>query len=396
MKQYSQYFTNNIYSKLLIQCIEISNPKLILDLGIGDGALTKIAIKRWNSAKILAVDLDKEKCDLMKNLSDRVTIIQEDALIPNLKKRIKINIGSVDVAICNPPYQQTPNNEKLFSVFRSSFLPSCCKLKRISSDIIFLAHNLSLLKPNGYLGIILPDGVLTRKDFTNLRKDIISNHTVKHIIQLPEGVFDRTEACTHILILTKGRSDYQNVTLSLVDSKGNYTHQIQVQKNNLIDRMDFTFHLWKQEHKEYIIPDNIEGIEVCRGSYSHKELKQLHNNYFHSTDFKGQNKHSFSFHDYELDKNKIIATRGDILMCRVGKRCVGKISIVEEGNIILSDCVYRIRVHEPYQKIVWRILNSKEGQEWIKVASHGVCSKVISKCDLVEYIKYIIKKYRNE
>lgn len=87
MNQYSQYFTNNIYSKLLIDNIDISEPKLVLDLGIGDGALTKAAILKWANAKFLAIDVDKEKCNSMKHFSNKIKIIQQDGLAPDLKQK---------------------------------------------------------------------------------------------------------------------------------------------------------------------------------------------------------------------------------------------------------------------------------------------------------------------
>ena len=391
MNQYSQYFTNNIYSKLLIDNIDISEPKLVLDLGIGDGALTKAAILKWANAKVLAIDVDKEKCNSMKHFSNKIKIIQQDGLAPDLKQKIHINVDSVDVAICNPPYQQINNNETLFELFNTSSLYSCCNLKRISSDIIFLAHNLSLLRQGGYLGIILPDGILTRKDFTSLRKDLIENHTIKHIIQLPDGIFEKTEARTHIIILCKGKSHYKTIPISLADRDGKYVRQLEIPKEKLIDRMDFTFHLWKQEHPLHETAEISIDIQISRGSYSHKELRNLYSEYFHSTHFKNAIRHSFISHNYE--NNKIIAQKGDILMIRVGKRCAGKTTIVTRGNIIISDCIYRIRVDKKYQLLIWKHFNSPEGKKWLQIISHGVCSKVISKVDLLLYIQQLIISY---
>lgn len=392
MNHHFQYFTENIYSQLLIANIDIINPKLVIDLGIGDGALTKAAIEKWGDAHFFAIDVDKEKCDSMKHYSDKISIIQENGLIPDLNEKIQISVNSVDVAICNPPYHQIANNENLFELFKASSLYSCCELKRISSDIIFLAHNLSLLKDKGYLGIILPDGILTRKDYALLRKDIITNHTLKHVIQLPDGVFKKTEARTHILILTKGKSKYESVMLSIVDENGNYTQQLNIPKNHLIDRMDFSYQNWKLHHNYEPCANSIYDIQITRGSFSYKELQTLFCEYFHSTHFKDQTNHSFADHAY-TQTNKVIAEQGDILMCRVGKRCVGKTSIIERGNIILSDCVYRIRVPQMYQRLVWQYFNSTKGKEWIQIAAHGVCSRVISKCDLYSHINYIIKEY---
>ncbi|MBS7565304.1 hypothetical protein KHS38_12900 [Mucilaginibacter sp. Bleaf8] len=75
--------------------------------------------------------------------------------------------------------------------------------------------------------------------------------------------------------------------------------------------------------------------------------------------------------------SKISADAGDILMARVGKGCVGRIGRVNKGSILLTDCVYRIRVANDYQDIVWNSLKSEDGQKWLDANIHGVCSKVI-------------------
>jgi len=125
-------------------------------------------------------------------------------------------------------------------------------------------------------------------------------------------------------------------------------------------------------------------VEITRGSFTHKELKEMDIEYFHTIHF--NNNIFLNFNKRENNwKNKIFAESGDILMARVGKRCAGKLAIIEHGSSILSDCVYRIRVPELYRKIAWDLLNSNFGRDWIKVHSHGVCAQVISKKDLLNF-----------
>jgi len=384
MINYSQYYTNNIYSQLLVEKIDIESPGLILDMGVGDGSLTKAAIRRWSEANYIAIDLDQRNCDAMQGFSSRLRIIREDGLKPNLNESLKIKVGSVDVAICNPPYQKIKAHKSQEIIFTRANLNSCINNKNITSDIVFLANNLSLLKENGYLGIILPDGLLTRADLQNLRADLLYNHTLKYIIQLPDKIFNKTEARTHIIILSKGKSQYSKVTLLLANSRGEYTDQIEIQKEYLVERMDFNFHKWKLLNKIKGITFGDIKVEITRGSFTHKELKEMDIEYFHTIHF--NNNIFLNFNKRENNwKNKIFAESGDILMARVGKRCAGKLAIIEHGSSILSDCVYRIRVPELYRKIAWDLLNSNFGRDWIKVHSHGVCAQVISKKDLLNF-----------
>ena len=57
--------------------------------------------------------------------------------------------------------------------------------------------------------------------------------------------------------------------------------------------------------------------------------------------------------------------------------------VIEDGSILISDCLYVIRVPQEYREALVRTLTSEYGQNWIKANSHGVCSRVISKIDLL-------------
>lgn len=59
------------------------------------------------------------------------------------------------------------------------------------------------LRDGRELGIILPDSVMTNHYYNDLRKDLLFNHNIKCIIQLPDNIFNKTEARTHILIIQK-------------------------------------------------------------------------------------------------------------------------------------------------------------------------------------------------
>ena len=384
MIEHCQYYTKNIYSKLLVDKIDVESPNIVLDMGVGDGSLTMAAFNKWSNAQYIALDIDEKNCEAIRNFSPKIKIILEDGLSPRFNEKLKIKVGSVDVAICNPPYHKIKVEKFQETIFKNAYLDSCINYHNITSDILFLANNLSLLRENGSLGIILPDGLLTRADFRTLRSDLVNNHTLRYIIQLPDRIFNKTEARTHILILTKGKSQYSSVSLLKADNYGNCIDRIEIQKYSLIERMDFNFQKWNLIHRNEGISLRDINAEIARGSFSHKELREANIRYFHTTNF--NNNKFFSIEDQEYKwRNKIIAEKGDILMARVGKRCVGKLAYIEQGNILISDCVYRIRVPEIYRRLVWDLLNSSYGEEWIKVFSHGVCAQVISKGDLLGF-----------
>lgn len=382
MIEYSQYYTNQVFSRILVNSIDAESPISVLDIGVGDGSLTKAAIERWRNANFFAVDIDKKNCELIKNISNGIFIANANGLDPDFSKKLKIKIGSIDIAICNPPYGRINNSTEYKKLFYQTKLDNCINFKKIPVDIVFLANNLSLLKKGGHLGIILPDGILTRKDYKPIRQNILLNNKVKCIIQLPDNIFKGTEARTHILILEKGSSSKEKVPLFNSDKDGNYQSTlINVPKSDLVERMDYTYHKWLIERGSQTgITLKDLGAEVKRGSLSHKQTKSMYSSYIHTT--------NMCEIDYESDQlrdfpgNHITCKEGDILLARVG-RCVGKVSVLEAGEFIITDCVYRLRLPKNQSNYVLAYLKSSIGKKWLNIISHGVCAKVISKEDLL-------------
>lgn len=100
----------------------------------------------------------------------------------------------------------------------------------------------------------------------------------------------------------------------------------------------------------------------------------------------------FKFDECTIKHNySAYAHEGDILMARVGKGCVGRLGRIKKGSILLTDCVYRITVSSEFLDIAWASLSSEAGQRWIMANIHGVCSKVISKCDLENFPLFVIQ-----
>lgn len=361
-------------------------PKKILDLGIGKGSLTKAAFTKWGKAKYFAIDVDLKRIkDIIIDLPF-VNVKKVNGLKANFES-LKQSIGLVDLAICNPPYLKVKRGNYK-ELFNQAGLPACNSLKYLTSDLIFLAQNLRLLKVGGELGIILPDGLLTNHDFSLFRNDLLINHTLTKVIQLPDNVFQKTEARTHILIIKKGKPKgpkIRKVMLSQVNFDGKELKPIKVYTKELVHRMDYMYQYYKSKHlAPKLCLKDINAV-IKRGKYDSKFLSASRLSYFHSTHFKKhgnqivvENKAGIKHIDY-------CAKAGDILLCRVGKRIAGSSAIVKKGRFIISDCVYKISVTPKYRNTVFKSLKSSSGKEWLKVHAHGVCSQVISKSDLLNF-----------
>lgn len=88
------------------------------------------------------------------------------------------------VIATNPPFGSKINDAKILSDSR---------LKEVSrakiTEVLYLGLCVSLLKPHGRLGIVLPDGVLTNSTLQFVRDFIKKNTIIKAVVSLPSEAF---------------------------------------------------------------------------------------------------------------------------------------------------------------------------------------------------------------
>ena len=383
MIKHSQYFTAEIFSSSLVSAIDINDVTDILDLGIGDGALSYASLSRWPQANITAFDIDENICNKYTN-NAQINVIREDVLSDYFS--CNNNLQKYDLAVCNPPFAKIKRRSYFNYLFEKANLSECNQIKQLTADLLFLTLNLIHIKEGGCCAIILPDGPLTRVDYKPFRNALLKNYKISKIVELPEKSFRGTEARTHILIIYNQKPINSYTELSLMSTDGKITDSIYIPQKELICRLDYTYNKWKNIEKVEKSCNDLT-IEIKRGSFTYKELRESKYRYIHSNSFADGEVLRFDKYDHSQLNNKVVAVAGDIVMCRVGKRCVGKVGYIECGEVVLSDCLYKITVPIKESKRLFNLLCDKSSKEWIKISSHGVCSKVISKTELLEYLR---------
>ena len=101
-----RYYTNSHVGAVLVNSMGSIFPESVLDLGAGDGALTAAAAKKWRNATYYTVDIDKnaKSSTLPQVLGSSFRHHVGDALSSTVEKKLGLELGSADLAICNPPY----------------------------------------------------------------------------------------------------------------------------------------------------------------------------------------------------------------------------------------------------------------------------------------------------
>ena len=109
MIRHSQYFTEKLFAESMIALIDIEKVHYALDLGIGNGALSKAVLKRWPQTCIDAIDVDYDICNSEILKKCNINIQQGDILNVEDLNLLK---NEYDLAICNPPYKRIKHENK--------------------------------------------------------------------------------------------------------------------------------------------------------------------------------------------------------------------------------------------------------------------------------------------
>jgi len=384
--QLNQYYTDNIYSDFLVESINDISPNHAIDLGFGAGSLLHAAKKRWGNVKLIGVDIDERNVE-SANKGTSIQAFKYDGFKADLPLVIKDSYGEVDLLISNPPYFMRDLDSEARSILKEARLLGCIshRTKKIPAEVIFLAQNLRLLHPEGELGIILPSGIINGERWKTLRAFLFTEFNVTSIIQLPSGSFRRTDAQTFMLVINRKKPLFKNsIHLTHVD----YLDGINVSLDEAINRADYSYdHSYSSCHQKKII---ISENDFCliRGNSSHSQLKEISDNYIHTTTMPNYPSR-LSLSDFTLEGAKQ-ARKNDILVARVGKRCVGRVSCVGKGSLPVSDCIIIIRpTCDRSAELIWEKMSTVHAKEDLINLSLGVGSSYLTHSIIKDYLTYV-------
>jgi type I restriction enzyme M protein len=385
--QYGRYYTDSEIAGLLVESMAVSQPNLAIELGAGDGALVKAASRFWLNTKFVTVDIDrKAKSASFDGLRGPLFIHHtRDALDHCLSDKIGVRYGEVDTGICNPPYIRPRWRAHFGSILEDAGLSNVIpKIGSAAADVLFLAQNLRFLRPGGKLGVILPDGCIAGETYATLRKTLASVHCIQRIIELPRSVFRNTEAKAHIVVLAKRRSPQECIAVQSLGSDGLLSEEIRVHPERAAGRLDYSYLRSREKEARTVTKRPLRDVtlSLSRGSYSSSQRAKLRFPVFHTSDFLSD-RHEVAKR-WALTRSKasvangVIARPGDILLARVGRRLEEKLAVVRRGQVVISDCVLRLRVQPAARERVLKRLASVAGRAALAAASHGVAARFIT------------------
>lgn len=402
---WGRYYTSPIVSQSLIDSINACKPKLVLELGSGSGSLCTVAATRWQDAKLVTVDVDDHAPKRLStdDVSSKVrhSHFVHDVLDEALSDKIGLKLETVDVAVCNPPYIRPRWRSDFGKILEGAGLSdTLASLHDAGADLLFLAQNLRLLRRNGKLGLILPDGLITAEKFWRVRRALLRQHLIEQVVQLPRGVFKGTEAQTYLAVLSKMAGETEQVMLRQMGHDGQLSDPIEVPQDAAEKRLDYTFHAGVNSSNRSSDDRQRMAVrqaltEVVRGTVCSSAIAAFRMPVFHLGDFDDPS----CEHDVRIVPKRFtlsiraaqraavdarLALPGDILLARVGRRLEDRLALVVHGPCVISDCVFALRVTDEHRERLYRFFESDVGRRALASSAHGVAARFLSKTNLFD------------
>ncbi|WP_336827320.1 HsdM family class I SAM-dependent methyltransferase [Pseudomonas paracarnis] len=397
-----RYYTRADISSFLVEQIDDHNPRRLLDLGAGAGSLSIAAACRWSDLEILTVDIDsgiassyQEKLGRINFQDSRHLHIHADALSCELPDLLDTIRNPIDTAVCNPPFL-IPKWSKGFSEILEDTGFSHCLPLPSSTDAaaLFLAQNLRLLGDNSKLAIILPDSLVSSFKYSKFRQHLLTNYEVERVVQLPRGAFYGTDALASIFVIKKTKVVSEFLSIFKLGGDRSLSNRLVISKEHGFERLDYNFHYQRMRSRSSKLSITLSdaNVLVSRGSLSTSQSKKIECPVFHTSDIGSECygqwvdlSHFECPSDFPASSKLIMGAAGDILIARVGRNLEAKVLGVSAGNVVLTDCIYRIRAPEAMRNELLSALSSADGRQWLSSHAYGVAAKHLTKFDLLSF-----------
>ena len=237
-----QFFT----PKELVECmVKIMNPQkgeTIIDPACGTGGFLTEAFKLSDNPDITLVGIDKDKdmADMTLATTEilshgKASVFHNNSLeILDENHELHHLLGTADVILTNPPFGAKIgiSDEEILKRFDfgynwtfSADEGKWCKLNTVAKNqvpqVLFIELCIKLLKPNGRMAIVLPEGIFGNKTLGYIWAYLKEHGKVLGMIDCPRSTFQpSTDTKTNVLIFQKGEKHTDDIYVSVAKKCG--------------------------------------------------------------------------------------------------------------------------------------------------------------------------------
>ena len=425
--QSGQFFTPQNAADALVRIINPDVSNSILDLTCGAGGFLVATIKYWA----------KQGIDFTCGISNLYGIDKDDyltrlakihlACLTHCSANIKCadslewdtsllgrSENAYDVILTNPPFGvniqagslQTLSKFELAHKFKHTKngydIASRQINESVAPQVVFMEQCIRLVKPNGYIGIVVPESMISNKKYSYVSDYIMKHCCVKAVIGMPEELFKTsgkggTHTKTCLLVLQKwlkktdspydifmaeakwcghdsrGRAIPNDDIPTIVDNYNSFirtqktktdnlsfsisssqidncvlaprAYTINTQNNDAIDEEHFDLITIGSLLEEQVIQIST-GDEVGKLAYGTGTIPFVRTSDISNWEIKSDPKHLLSEDVYNLFSIKQDVQEGDILMVKDGTYLVGTCAMISkyDSRIVYQSHFYKIRV----------------------------------------------------
>ncbi|MCI3939368.1 N-6 DNA methylase [Chryseobacterium aahli] len=311
---FGQYFTPRPIVEFTVKVLPITNHSLVLDTSCGSGGFLLYALNKvrkqadelypnhkndvrqsqkhrkfWHDfaeKNLYGIEINEQisraaKMNMIIHDDGHTNVITSDGLLtPEAIERNTENKGfqynRFDVIITNPPFgsivRQTEKAYlKTFQLGKKEedWLAVAAKPETYrenqSTEVLFIEQCYRFLKPNGYLAIVIPDGILTNSSLQYVRTHIEETFRIVAVVSLPQTAFAANGAGVKSSVLFLRKYD-ENQTEQIRNIK-------QRTRFNLLDTNHYKTLIagWDKEKKQAIK----ELEKQYKTNYPEKDKKEI-------------------------------------------------------------------------------------------------------------------------
>ena len=265
---FGQFFTPRSIVKFIVNTLPITNDNRVLDTSCGSGGFLLYALdkvrqeadkyyddgtikhyKHWHDfaeKNLFGIEINEQiartaKMNMIIHDDGHTNVIASDGLLPDKEMQVKsgnkeFKYGTFDFIITNPPFgSKVKQTEKAYlhqyglgkketDLFATKELSEKDKKRaNQSTEVLFIEQCHNFLNENGFLAIVVPDGVLTNSSLQYVRNSIEEWFRIVAVVSMPQTAFAHTGAGvkSSVLFLRKWKSsktqEIKNLKQTILD-----------------------------------------------------------------------------------------------------------------------------------------------------------------------------------
>lgn len=238
-----QFFTPKELVQAMVKIINPKNNSILIDPACGTGGFLSESysyLRSPKNLKLIGIDKDKDMADIALATTEIISKGNSEIYNKNSLEILKPDntlhklLGTADYVLTNPPFGSKIciNDESILKEFEfghnwtfSEESNKWIKLNSLSKNqvpqVLFIELCIKLLKKNGILGIVLPEGIFGNKSLGFIWNYLRENGKILGMIDCPRNTFQpSTDTKTNVLFFQKGKEFSENIIISVAKHCG--------------------------------------------------------------------------------------------------------------------------------------------------------------------------------